>query len=125
MADETQVVEIDKDEDFHVSVSAYKQSFQYEIHCYRPDGKGGFLPGQRIGEGDNEHKQWLGKGVDLEGTKVRVAVTQGGNTTVSKYEIVVRLSVERAPDVRKDVGTWRIKPGLDSGVYSFVTLLFK
>ena len=125
MADETQVVEIDKEDSFQVSVSAHIQSFQYVIHCYRPDGNGGFLPGQKIGEGDNAHSQWLGKGVDIEGTKVRVAVTHGGHTTVSKYEIVVRLSVERGSDVHEDVGSWRIKPGLDSGVYSFVTLLFK
>lgn len=125
MADDVQIIEIDKDDTFHISVSAHIQSFRYLIDRYLPDGKGGFKDGQRIGRGDNAHSQWLGKGADIEGAKVRVAVTHGGNTAVSMYEIVVRLTVERSSDVMEDVGTWRIKPGLASGDYSFMVLQFK
>jgi hypothetical protein len=125
MPGETRIVEIDKDDIFHVSVSAHVQSFRYLIDRYAPDGSGGFLAGQRIGRGDNGHSQWLGKGADIEGSMVRVAVTHGGHTETSIFEIVVRLLIERSSDMFEDVGSWRIKPGLDSGEYSFVTLLFK
>jgi len=119
------VVQIDPDEVFHVSVSAFIQSFKYFIDLYKPDGNGGFLAGQRIGRGDNTHTQWLGRGIDLDGSKVRIAVTHGGQTELSKYDIDVRLEVERDEDVFEDVGSWRIKPGLESGSYSSITLLFQ
>lgn len=125
VADDTQIIEIDKTDIFHVSVSAHIQSFKYLIDRYKPNEQGGFDGGQRIGRGDNGHSQWLGTGADLEGSKVRVAVTHGGQTAVSIYEIIVRLSVERTTGVLEEVKLWRVEPGLDSGTYAYVTLLFK
>jgi hypothetical protein len=123
MPDAPLTIEIDKEETFHVSVSAHKQSFRYNIDRYSPDGNGGFLPPTRLASGLTENRTRVGTGAELEGSMIYVTVSQGGNTEVSWYEIVVRLVIERENHVYEDVKTWRIPPGLDSGEDRFFAVV--
>ena len=120
MADIEETIEIDKDENFYVSVSAHKQSFIYEIVQFPSEG----AAGRQIGTGSNDHRQWVGKGAAIEGTFIQICVTQGGDTPISVAEIVVRLQIERGPNLFKDCGTWRIPPGQPSGRWDCFMLKF-
>lgn len=125
MTDITQAIEIDSDDRYRVSLSAHIQSFYYEIRLYPPDGAGGFKPGQVIGYGDSAHSQWIGTGAEIEGARVQVCVTHGGNTATSVSDIIVNLDLERSPGVVEHLHTWKINKGLSSGEFKCLTLEFK
>jgi hypothetical protein len=124
MTDIIRAIETDKDDRYRLSVSTHRQSFNYEICLYPPDGAGGFKDGQVIGYGDSAHSQWVGVGAEIEGALVRVRVTHDGDTA-SVSDILVRLDLERSPGVVEHLHTWEILKGLPPGECKCLTLQFK
>jgi hypothetical protein len=120
----SKVITVADDDVLHVSVSAPTHSFTYDMTHYVPDGNGGFQNGQSIGWGGNCHTQWLGKGSGLRGSLVKVCAGQSGSARLSRFEIIVRIQIERCSGVLEDCATIRIPPGLPVGQHKCLTFSF-
>lgn len=123
--DITKAITLADGDELNVSISAYRQSFQYDVTRYPPDAAGDHVAEEMLARRSDREPEWSGAAQDIRGYCIKVCVTQGGETELSEYEILARFQIRRASGAVDELPVLQIAPGLPAGNYRWLTLQFQ